>query len=233
MLVVALHFHGVGLAEPALECVEDFIGKTLHARQRIGEIRHDDFFQAGGAVQHFIDLGLDFRDRERDHHIGLAVVDLAAHFLFGIKRVEVHNRRTGLQRAVIGDHIKGRVRQAKANMAALAETGILQTFGEFIDFLTEFFIRQRLAHEIQRGLVGVFLDRVLEHLRHRGDGNFHVPVDIHRIFVAPRILALRLGGGGFGHFSLFKKKLIKAAVPYTGTASVHNPHRRLFLLNQF
>jgi hypothetical protein len=56
-------------------------------------------------VQHLVHLVAEHFEIERDHDVGLAVLDhLRASSCFGIQRIEMHRRGAGIGDGVIGDH---------------------------------------------------------------------------------------------------------------------------------
>ena len=180
----------------ALEELEEH---RLGARQQGREGGDDRPLQRAGLHQafHLVEQQLEI---ERDHQLGLAVLDLEGQLLERVEGVVVDDRAAGLQRGEVVNDEGRAVRHQEPHLGALLDAELLQPGGRPIDHAADLSVAQDLAQEVGAGTRGVLGDRVVEQLVEGGRGELLVPVDALGVAIEPLIRAGLAGvcGSGLG-----------------------------------
>ncbi len=137
----------------------------LGARQQAGTGHHGALQRAGG--QQRLDLVEQHLQVERDHQLGLAVLDLEGQFLERVERVVVDDRAAGLEDGVVVDDEGRRVRQEQADLGALRDAELLQAGRGAVDQPADLAVSQALAEEIGAGPAADVGDGLVEQLPQR------------------------------------------------------------------
>ena len=121
-------------------------------RRKDGRHRTNDDLAQSGLRRHRVDLAADHRQIGHHHDRGAEIGDLLLQLPLHVERIEVHHRcRPPRAARRYEDHRIGRVRQAEADLDALADAEILQSPGGAADQIAKLAESPAAAEEVDRG----------------------------------------------------------------------------------
>ena len=168
----------------------------LRMPRHLGEIADHQRLQPRG-IEQARHLRIEQREIERDHNVGLAVLDLVLQHLGGIERRVVDHRAARLQHAEEADEIVRRIGQVEPDMDPRSDAEHLEAFGGAAGERVELAVADAPSHEFDRRLIRPLRRGILQDLLHGHDRNLGIPAHARRIGLDPKRAQRRVGHGGF------------------------------------